>query len=266
MATNPQAAAKSSGAERPRKTLGDLITRASRHRYVNPGREYDACDAETQRKLFCDLWWAFEPLLQLPDADQRLPSCGRIRRYDEMSHSSETDSVVDAYGIRDDFQVYWANEDPDLNNNLAHGSDYSTSISWSSYDLSKIPGTPGFIPDRSKLDRTPDSCLPHNLISSQLLLYRLITVFGMPPASKDNEVDGYKGVWTYTLYWMMGRRNRKGGNGEKGKLMFADNKGSFVIVFSGSEKASKSALEMIEWLVSDDVPHTYDGVLAGNQA
>ncbi|KAL6414275.1 hypothetical protein AUP68_00793 [Ilyonectria robusta] len=242
MATNRQAAAKSSGTERPRKTLGHLIKRASRNHHVNPRREYDACDAETQRKLFCDLWWAFEPLLQLPAADQRLPSCDRIRRYDEMSHSSETDSVVDAYGIRDDFQLYWVNEDPDLNNNLAYGSDYSTSIGWSSYDLSKIPGTPGFIPDRSKLDRTPDSCLPHNLISSQLLLYRLITVFGMPPASKDNEVDRYKGVWTYTLYWRMGRRNGKSGNGEKGKLMFADNKGSFVITFPGLRRLASRLL------------------------
>ncbi|KAH7002449.1 hypothetical protein EDB80DRAFT_867452 [Ilyonectria destructans] len=266
MATNRQAAAKSSGAERARKTLGDLIKRASRHRYVDPLREYDACDAEAQRNLFRDLWQAFEPLLQLPAADRRLPTCDRIRRYDEMSHSSEIDSFVDAYEVKEGFQLEWANKDPDPKNELAYDSDSSTSVGWSSYDFYKVPGTSGFIADRSKRGCTPDSCLPHNLISSQLLLYRLITVFGMPPSSEENEVDGYKGIWTYTLHWMMDRRSKKSDNGKKSKLVFSDCKGSFTIHFFGSKKASKSALDMIEWLVSDNVPHTYDGVLAGNQA
>ena len=36
--------------------------------------------------------------------------------------------------------------------------------------------------------------------------------------------------------------------------------------FQGSDEASEAALELVSWLVSDNIPHSYDGVLAGASA
>lgn len=92
-------------------------------------------------------------------------------------------------------------------------------------------------------------------ISSQLLLYRLAVVFGLPPS--DPQTDGYKLGWNVKLVW----------TGEGDSCMnFYDFKGGASGVFRGSKEASDAALELMSWLVSDQVPHSYDGVLAGRIA
>ena len=266
--------AEPSTAEPPQKTLRDMINRSSEDFGFNPTEYYDACNAETQRELFLGLWREHKPLLRLPTADRVLPTCGRIQRYDEISDPPE--GFADAYEIQDQFLQKWVNGDLSLNNELAHhhGDKSETSythptVRWSSMDIYNTPGTPGFEADRDGHGRMAngiDRCSTFELISSQLLLYRLIAVFGMPSASDKEQIDGYKVIWSYTLHCRPDQDKRNMKKGEKSTILFGDYKGSFMIHFSGSEEASKSALKLFEWLVSDNVPHTYDGVLAGNIA
>lgn len=259
MATNHQAAAKSSIAEPRRITLQNLILAE----YQSPGKdpifEYDNWDKETQRNVFRDLWWEFAAFLRLPAADRRLPNCGRIRRTIGMAHFSEIDGFVNAYEIRDRFRRAWATPRPYLENELANDD----SVTWYSCDLHKTPSGLRVIADRRNRHHIPKYCRPETLISSQLLLYRLMAVFDMPIASDQDTVDD-DGVWAYTLHW--NRHNEKNDTDKISELVFRDSKGTFHVHFSGSEKASKSALEMLDWLVSDNVPYLYDGLLVGNQA
>ena len=263
MAMNRQVAADSSSAESARKTFQHFLQAPDVNISLVP--EYDRSDAETQRYLFLELWREFRSLVHLPAADRRLPHFGRLRRLDQLSDLSDLsdpDGFVDPYDVQDRFLQEWTNEAPDSRNESTHDSDGSPDgVSWGSYDLYTTPGTPGFMAVR---DGLPDGGKPvyaHHLISSQLLLYRLLAVFGMPPSIED-EVDGYKSIWSYMLHWMPGQNN----NGRKSYFLFSDNKGYFTFHFYGSGEASRSALDLLEWLVSDNVPHPYDGVLAGNQA
>ncbi|KAB5518241.1 hypothetical protein GE09DRAFT_1157051 [Coniochaeta sp. 2T2.1] len=73
----------------------------------------------------------------------------------------------------------------------------------------------------------------------------------------DDEVDGYKTVWGVTL--------RKIGHGA-GTLRIFDYKGGATARFYGDLEACKSALKLVTWLVGDNIPHSYDGILAGRTA
>ncbi|KAB5526477.1 hypothetical protein GE09DRAFT_1151570 [Coniochaeta sp. 2T2.1] len=97
--------------------------------------------------------------------------------------------------------------------------------------------------------------LPH-LIASSTLLYRLVVAFGLSGWG-DDEVDGYKTVWGVTL--------RKIGHGA-GTLRIFDYKGGATAQFYGDLEACKSALKLVTWLVGDNIPHPYDGILAGRAA
>lgn len=71
------------------------------------------------------------------------------------------------------------------------------------------------------------------------------------------QLDTYKQIWGTTLYWR---------EDEKSSLTFEDWKGWTQVSFNGREEASKSALKLFEWLLSDNVPHPYDYRLAGRAA
>ena len=90
-------------------------------------------------------------------------------------------------------------------------------------------------------------------ISSQLLLYRLSVMFGMP---ERRESDGYKVCWEITLHH----------SSRKGTLDVYDYKGAASAAFTGSSEASDDALDLLGFITQDDVPHTYDGTLAGTVA
>ncbi|KAM5347060.1 hypothetical protein ACJ41O_010065 [Fusarium nematophilum] len=260
MAMNPQVAGDPSSAESARKTIQHFL--GEREMDISILAEYDKSDAGMRRLLFLELWRETRQLARLPAADRRLPDCSRLRRFDELSELSDLDSYVDPYDVRDRFMREWTNEAPDSSNESTDDWDDSPpGDSWGCFDIYTTPGTPGFMAVRGGLPDGGKHLYVHRLISSQLLLYRLITVFGMPPSNED-EIDGYKSVWSYMLHWMPGQDN----NGGKSYMLFSDYKGSFTFHFCGSEEASRSALDLLEWLVSDTVPHPYDGVLAGNQA
>ncbi|KAK7424061.1 hypothetical protein QQX98_000671 [Neonectria punicea] len=278
MAMNPQPAAEA------QTTLRDLINDSGLGYRSNVLEKYDASDVETQRNLFHQLWEEYKPFLRLAAADGRLPACDRVDaetlHYDQISVLETNDSYVDPYEFQNRLVQQWGKPGRDLNDDDTDHSDDDTDdgdddatsdsdepetshVSWSPYGVYTAPGSPTFKAlYRGALGAPSGSCLFSNKISSQLLLYRLIAMFGTPPKlpEEGSNTARYKTIWEYPLHWTADQGRNKS------TLWFRDWKGAASVHFSGSEEASEAALKMLEWLVSDNVVHPYDGVLAGNQA
>jgi hypothetical protein len=96
------------------------------------------------------------------------------------------------------------------------------------------------------------------MISSQLLLYRLVSVFELAgvPSGIEFNVDGYKGCWGVRLEYV----------GDGSELRLFDSKGGASVQFFGSATAAGAASELVTWLVSDRVALQYDGTVAGTVA
>ena len=92
------------------------------------------------------------------------------------------------------------------------------------------------------------------LISSSLLLYRLIAIFGVPPQHKT---DAHKSIWVIPLYWK---------DDTKCKVEFRDHKGYCTVGFEGCQESADSATRLVDWLLSNTVPHPYNYTLAGKSA
>ena len=90
-------------------------------------------------------------------------------------------------------------------------------------------------------------------ISSQLMLYRIIVMFGMIPPEIEGYEDRYKSCWECMLVHADGQS----------RLSLYDYKGWASLKFKGSEAASKDAMDLLNFLCGRGVPHSYDGVLAG---
>ncbi|KAL2281242.1 hypothetical protein FJTKL_11687 [Diaporthe vaccinii] len=112
---------------------------------------------------------------------------------------------------------------------------------------------PGLRVDLSKFPRRGDT-LFSDLISSQLLLYRIVTTFGAPP---NTEEDGYKCAWSFTLL------NKED---PTCALEIHDHKGWPQATFSGGERASTEALQLLDWLIGENCPHMYNYTLCGRPA
>jgi hypothetical protein len=89
-------------------------------------------------------------------------------------------------------------------------------------------------------------------ISSQLLYYRLTTIFGMPPQRKLNAYY----TWRATLIYKDG----------ESCLEVGDCNGSATVYFHGTKEAKASALALLSFLTGLNCPHPYEGVVAGTQA
>lgn len=103
-------------------------------------------------------------------------------------------------------------------------------------------------------------------ISSQLLYYRLASVFGMPPVA---EVDGYKCAWWAHLVFIGpdGKADKDGEFRETGYLSLGDWKVSSTASFQGdSKEVLDKALALMSFLTGLNCPHTYDGIVCGTQA
>ncbi|KAK7427590.1 hypothetical protein QQZ08_005865 [Neonectria magnoliae] len=284
MAMNPQPVAEA------QMTLRDLIKSSCTGYRSNLLDKYDAFDAETQRNLFHQLWEEYAPFLRLAAADRRLPACNRVDvetlHYDQISVLEFNDSYVDPYEFQNRLAQQWVKAARELNDDgtdhgddgTDHGDDGTdhgvddamsdsnepeTSHVWNSYQIYTTPGSPSVkVVSQGTFTAPNGSCLFYDMISSQLLLYRLIAMFGTPPKLPEEEAnaDRYKSIWEYPLHWAADQGRNKS------TLWFQDYKGAASVHFSGSEEASEAAFKLLEWLVSDNVLHTYDGVLAGNQA
>jgi hypothetical protein len=131
--------------------------------------------------------------------------------------------------------------------------------SWSHFEIYSKTADSNFIirPFRNwsiPVDIEPEEFFFSDRISSQLLYYRISVLFGMPPAK---ETDGYKCCWEVELRHVDG----------KSTLRLYDYKGSASVQFDGyAGSASDDGFELINFLVSLDCRHTYDGIEAGTRA
>jgi len=96
-----------------------------------------------------------------------------------------------------------------------------------------------------------------NGISSPLLLYRLVSVSGHTALE---EQDGYKSYGELTPKYTLD------GTEALSTLQVFGYKGWVVVRFIGTMQASQSAVDMLNWPRSMDVPHTYDGIVTGRYA
>lgn len=115
-----------------------------------------------------------------------------------------------------------------------------------------------------KVIETPtvrDYTIPfYKAISAPLAMYRLICMFERMPTDRNN--DWYKVVWNFPL------KHKKTGE----RLYFGEWKGAFGFhsKYTSLNKVPASYLadlkEIVEFLVSDEVPHPYDSLVAGSVA
>lgn len=102
-------------------------------------------------------------------------------------------------------------------------------------------------------------CSPSRVIASSLALYRVMCLFYKPPVV---EKDAYKTLWEYPL------QHRE----TKEYLTLLEYKASFTIntKYSKPESLPESfafdVIELLNFLVSDQIAHPYDGTLAGTVA
>lgn len=94
-----------------------------------------------------------------------------------------------------------------------------------------------------------------DLISSKLLLYRLVSVFELAQEEDGigRIVQGYKPCLGVELWYVE----------DNSKLLMYDYKGAPNIRSEGSLEASKDAAALLAWLVLNNIPLAYDGTIAG---
>lgn len=113
-----------------------------------------------------------------------------------------------------------------------------------------------------------DNILPKycsDIITSQLMLYRLTVTLGPPPSKfMESMLDGYKCCWNSLLVL---REEADSGEAKiVNHLSIGEHKGSVSVHFSGTKEGSDKMLELLNYLVGDDCAHSYDGVRCGQQA
>ena len=200
---------------------------------------FQAIQQEMWRLLKLEARW----IKRCPHADQYIFDFGQITLHEDDepgSNLSKDSQMTWSYNLPKKFCQRWKRR------RLAewHGDRL----------ICKEPGSALYLRGKS------DGCLDENLhslsqqISSQLLLYRITVIFGMPP--KSEEVDGYQCCWATTLHYSDGRST----------LELYDCKGSVDVAFEGTPDAETEALTLLNFLCGNEIPHTYDGILAGSQA
>lgn len=182
----------------------------------------------------------------------------RTRKVGKEDHDVSAAVRGNGYDIQERFQAKWRHI-PDASTVPLHdlGSDI---VIWDSVHLVKEPD--GTISSCGPLPLPPHDMEPYipdwhlsGSISSQLMLYRLVITFG---GLEWQIRDDYQSVWAYDLEFTEDEL--------LGILSIFDYKGSLCVRFDGVKEASESALELLTWLMSTNVPHSYDGTVAGTKA
>ena len=254
----------------------------------NPKMLLNDCDPEAMRTVFLQILDGYH---RTPAADQKLAEKFSIPSDDRYSghytgsgeynmgevlgpsgeilpirqvvkENGEVDIFADPHMVKYYFKTQWSwnkmkrKRIPDTQTSKPVEPETQTSkpVEWNDLMLYTTSKTPGYkFSDYPKPEGAVD-CRLWELTTSQLLLYRLVVVFGMPP---QQELDPHKQVWSVTLYW---------GDNKESWFELEDWKGYPIVSFKGCEEASNSALRLFEWLISDNVAHPYGYFLAGNHA
>lgn len=128
---------------------------------------------------------------------------------------------------------------------------------WNSYHLfAASPDSPFTIVRPNGIDYPTYKSTFGARITSQLLLYRLLATFDN---LNPGENDGFKSCWQVCLQMTVESSN-------EGILRLADSKGAVTIHFEGTDRASKDAVDLLNYLVSTECVHPYDRLVAGQIA
>lgn len=199
-----------------------------------------------------------------------------------LTNVVDIDITIDAYAVKGHFLSLWINCDLLIDDDLKKHIQKKTLerrkpqiatcaqwVAWNDGHFYTTKDTPNLLRTRHPSGFLPENGTPFRAsrrISSQLLFYRLLAVFGMPPSSEMNYLDRYKSIWRYTLYWLDDVQNENIAEEWKSQLIFEDWKGWWSVSYYGIDVAEQSALKLIEWLFSNNVPHPYDYTVAGRVA
>jgi hypothetical protein len=233
---------------------------------------FDSLDPGVQQVLFARLWQDYIRLYEVehkyktyqkwcPLADADLYTARARTRLINFNPESEdyVEEEPTAERVCDEFRAKWRYRDPagfipptPNDDNVSWGMShvFMPSSSERHFELCQCGRNRGCSCGNQK----GGGLLVPEAISSQLLLYRLHAVFGMPPPHPD---VGYKTCWTVEL----GYRQEV-----STVFLLEDYKGGVNLRFYGSKDASSSAMDLLNWLISDRVPHEYDGLIAGTVA
>lgn len=115
-----------------------------------------------------------------------------------------------------------------------------------------------FVNFEESLDNRRDYSFIEDIISTHLLMYRLICIFFSPPITGN----WYKSVWEYPIYHISTGK----------QLIFGEHKGASNFWLSEMSHTQlensfkKDLIELLNFLISDQIPHPYDGCTAGQIA
>jgi len=218
-----------------------------------PYADFAAMEPAHQQRLFKYLRQEYERLL---DEERQLSRIKRLRPYID-SQIFTVDSRAkpgraegkgkNEYSQKDSFLDTWTYGDDD------DGVTREPTTEWNFLDLmSETPAADLQVRPRNG-PQCADAFRLCDRISSQLLLYRLTAVFGMPPRKGT---DGHRSCWQASL------RHQDDGS----ILFLQDFKGRPDVMFWGSGRGSASALKLLNFLAGPDCPHTYGGIAAGTKA
>ena len=239
---------------------------------LNPEATFFALDEFPQRLLFRQMAAEHRRLLEVektaktwekwcPSADRQLWS----QRWDRIQYHEDDDDPQNGHRLLNNFFSEWQVKQ---NGEGTQSRDpyVKPAVKWIVYDLFKAsPDSPLKVQSRSTCDDTdlrspPARLYLWDLISAQLLLYRVSSIFELFPTKEgigNDCVDGYKSSWGVTL-------ERVGD--KSSEIQFEDYKGGAHVRYEGSEEGSVEALKLIEFLISNNIPLAYDGTIAGTVA
>ena len=196
-------------------------------------------------------------LLYVPAARRRIPYPDNYSDDENHEPNEDDDESVqeNGYTLQERYRDTWSYSSDD---GIREQSWTDDSVYWSCTELSFEPPTLNLeLKDRKTLwDLRSGTNSPgyfSERISSQLLQYRLTVMFGM---MSPIETDEYKCCWGAYLLHKDGRS----------VLVLDEHKGAASGHFSGSPEASVDALGLLNFLCGNNIPHSYDGILAGTVA
>ena len=187
---------------------------------------------------------------QVEDPDD--PITGSCPRPVTILPSRQVDLNHDPYCLKKYFRRHWEYvRDP---KSMPTWSE--SDVFWTSYNLyreSESSGLQAYHPNQSTTFQIQNDkrIWLSDCISSALLLLRLTAVFHDPAFMSR---DPYKECWKIAFQAKGDKRSR---------LTLCDSKGAAQVSYSGSEENSKAALQLVDWLIGDNVPHSYDYTLCG---
>ncbi|KAH7028427.1 hypothetical protein B0J12DRAFT_789803 [Macrophomina phaseolina] len=168
---------------------------------------------------------------------------GNCWRPVRMDDAGRVDLQHDPYCLRNHFTTRWGVLKDQNVSGAQHGG-YTVEWDDSQWTLVAEGEHAGLWVDLSQPSYLRKTLI--DLISSQLLLYRITANFGAPPYTEN---DVYKCAWSFTL-WNC--------DDPTCSLEIRDYKGRPQAHFRGGKQASTEALQLFEWLTGENCPHSYD--------